>query len=378
MNNIKFVVFTGVATAVAAVSIFAAQAQVSTLTASCGSSVSGNQITWSASASNGHTPYSFFWTGDSSIAGATTTSLTRTYATNGTYAAGLQVTDASSSIATSTCSATVTANVSPASTSTLNVIVSVNNTHGGTAVPANFLVTVNGAGANPSSFSGASTGTSVVVNGGQSYTVAASARANYSASMSGNCAGPITAGAADACTITEAFVPPSTTTSTLPRVNPASLTITPSGNFLGHGMTVTSVASGSFQAQVWGLTYTINWSGNLFPEFILRGGNGSTSTTNPSQQVAVGDEVGVSGKVSLANPMVVTANVVRDYSIVKVRPSHNDNDVKDNEGDENHGKGNGSSTSSSIDFNQRLKDLLNQLHGLQNLFNGHGGDQGNH
>ena len=380
MNKIKLMIFGGSVAAIAAISIFAAQASTGTLTATCSGSVSGNQITWMATSTGGNAPYSFVWTGDSSVAGATSTSFTKVYTTNGTYNAGVQVTDASSTMATTTCSAMVTSNVPPATTSTLNVIVSVNNTAGGSAIASNFTIGVSGASATPGSFAGSSTGTAVVVTGGTAYSVSASSLANYVMSKSGNCAGPITAGAADACTITEAFVPPSTTTSTLPRVNQPTLVIGPNGSFLARGMTVTSIASGSFQGQIWGITYTINWSGNLFPEFFFRDGHGGKATSSPAMQVAVGDEVGVAGTVSATNPLVVNATVVRDYSITSARPGlrrgQSDSPFYNgvgNGGGNGKGEGEGDNNgSTSVNVSGHLNDLLNQLHNLQNLFKNKG------
>ncbi len=77
------------------------------LEATCGTSVAANAITWTAEASGGVTPYRFLWSGDSGISGSTSTSITAIYAANGTYAATVQVTDASSSVASATCSAVV-------------------------------------------------------------------------------------------------------------------------------------------------------------------------------------------------------------------------------------------------------------------------------
>ncbi|HVM76845.1 MAG TPA: hypothetical protein VMU07_01700 [Candidatus Paceibacterota bacterium] len=387
----KLALFGGIAAIITVGSILAAQAQSAALTVSCAGAVTGNQVTWSATTAGGNAPIALLWSGDSTVGGQTSTSFVSTYTTNGTYTAGIEATDASSSVATSTCAAIVSSNVPPATTSTLNVVVSVNNTQGGAATPSAFTVSVSGANASPSSFAGSSTGTAVVVSGGATYSVSASSVANYSMSTSGNCAGPITAGTADACTVTETFVPPSNGTTTLPRVNPASLQIGPNGAFISRGMTVTSVSANSFQAQVWGITYTINWSGNVFPQFLLRGGDNTTSTTNPSQQLHVGDEVGVAGRVSASNPLVVTAEIVRDYSIKMPRKDfHFDRGLGNGfglfKGPDDHGNGdnasntgNGTSTPPAPDWGSRINDLFNQLRNLQNLFNGgHGGDNGGH
>jgi uncharacterized repeat protein (TIGR01451 family) len=114
---------------------------------------------------------------------------------------------------------------------------------------------------------------------------------------------------------------PPTSTSTRPAVViPQVLSINPNGNFLARGMVVTSVASGSFQGQIWGITYTVNWNDRL-PQFIFRTGASATST-NPSEQLATGDVLGVSGRVSEQAPLTVNAMVVRDYSISGFRPPH--------------------------------------------------------
>ena len=328
------------------------------LTTSCTASISGNVVTWTASTTGGNMPYGLLWSGNTGVAGSTSTSIMATYTVNGTYNSTITATDASSTIATGTCSAVVTSNVTPTPTSTLNVYVLVNNTAGGSAVPSNFTVTVGGAAATPSSFAGNASGTAVVVNASSTYTIGASTLANYTASASGNCAGPIAAGNNGTCTLAETYVSPSVTPTSTPRVNPPLLSVGENGGFLARGMTVTSVASGSFQAQVWGITYTVNWSGNLnnLFEFWFRY-NKANATSTPSMQLNVGDEVGVAGKVSTSSPLVVNASVVRDYSITMPRLVHTDN-----------GKGNGGENYG--DTRSRLNDLLKQLKGLQDLFRG--------
>ena len=85
----------------------------------------------------------------------------------------------------------------------LNVKVVVDNTNGGTATPANFIVSVSGANANPSTFPGADN-TAVAVDGNTAYAVSAAAVDGYTASLSGNCTGPTVIGN-DTCTITEVY-----------------------------------------------------------------------------------------------------------------------------------------------------------------------------
>jgi len=91
---------------------------VSPLEAMCSASVINNSITWSASASGGVTPYSFLWSGDGNLAGNTSTAVTTSYGSNGTYAATVTVTDASSSVASAHCSAMVNYFVATSPTST--------------------------------------------------------------------------------------------------------------------------------------------------------------------------------------------------------------------------------------------------------------------
>lgn len=85
-------------------------ASASSLSVSCAGSAATSSITWSSSVTGGIAPIALLW-------GNGSTSTSQTIATApGTYAMTLQGTDASSSIATTTCSATVTAPVTPATT----------------------------------------------------------------------------------------------------------------------------------------------------------------------------------------------------------------------------------------------------------------------
>jgi hypothetical protein len=72
-----------------------------------------------------------------------------------------------------------------------------------------FTMTVTGASANPTSFPGAeSPGTNVTVASGQTYQISESGpTANYTAVQTGNCVGPIAAGATGTCTVTNTAKP---------------------------------------------------------------------------------------------------------------------------------------------------------------------------
>ncbi len=220
-----------------------------------------------------------------------------------------------------------------------------------------------------------STGTSIVYTYG--------ANGIYSAGVTATDASSTTAAASCSATVSSI----ATSTPPEPRIKPAMLSINPEGHFLAHGMIVTSIASNSFQAQVWGITYTVNWSGSLNrgdAELWFREGPASP-TSKITNQLKVGDEVGVSGLISSSSPLVVSARVVRDYSIVYARSEAemggqgNGNAEGQGNGNENTGEGNVHSNvgaTSSFNINQiqtHLEDLLNQLKGLQNLFRGNHG-----
>jgi peptidoglycan/xylan/chitin deacetylase (PgdA/CDA1 family) len=87
-------------------------------------------------------------------------------------------------------------------TGTVKTLVAVS---GGSATANNFTISVSGASATPNSFAGSSAGTLVTVNGGQTYTITASAVSNYTATPSTGCAGTVAAGGTATCTITETF-----------------------------------------------------------------------------------------------------------------------------------------------------------------------------
>ena len=297
MKKINLLAVAGVVTAIAAFSIIAAQASTSPLAVTCSSSVNNNVVTWSATTTGGNAPYSFVWSGATTAAVSTSTSITNTYAVNGTYTAWIQATDASTTVATSSCQAAVTSNVVATSTPT--------------------------------------------------------------------------------------STPP------LPRVNPPTLNIGPNGSFFAHGAIVTSVASGSIQVQIWGITYTVNFTGFSSPEFFLRKGNRPTSTVDIFTQLQVGDEVGIAGMITSSSPMTVNGTVIRDYSISTSRPGKREgqsdspfyNGVGNgNNGDGSHEGQNGqggasSSVSGTMNLQLRLQNLLDELHGLEG--NGNGKPKGN-
>ncbi len=90
------------------------------LAVNCSTETNNNNTLWKTSANGGVAPYAFAWSGDSKVAGATTTQVAATYLSNGTYIGTVQVTDASSTVATTSCQAVVSyfATSTPTPTST--------------------------------------------------------------------------------------------------------------------------------------------------------------------------------------------------------------------------------------------------------------------
>ncbi len=141
---------------------------------------------------------------------------------------------------------------------------------------------------------------------------------------------------------------------------PPMLQIGPNGNFLGRGMLVQTVASTSFQATVWGVTYTIVPADGA--HFFMKQGN--AAGTNPGIQA--GDEIGVSGTVSASNPLTVQAAVVRDYSVTAPRAMSS----------AMHGDAMMSHDSSDtmMSSQDKLNDLLKKLQALQAQAKAQGGE----
>jgi hypothetical protein len=149
-------------------------------------------------------------------------------------------------------------------------------------------------------------------------------------------------------------------------VNQPMLTISAGGKFLARGMTVASVSGTSFQGQIWGITYTVNASPDAF-RFFARTGNG-TSTPMSLAQLAAGDEVAVQGWVTTSSPMIVTANVVRNNSIMTMmsRPQKNEGEGMGMSGMMMNGTTSMSGSSGNSDeINQHISDLFKQLQEVQ-------------
>lgn len=100
-----YIAFVGLALAVSPILAFAA----SDLTVSCAGVPASTSVMWTASSEGGVTPISYLWGNNS------TSTVQVISVTPGTYNMTIQATDASSTVATSTCSATV---AQPTSTST--------------------------------------------------------------------------------------------------------------------------------------------------------------------------------------------------------------------------------------------------------------------
>ena len=128
----------------------------------------------------------------------------------------------------------------PGSTTFLNVVTKVDNTNGGTKQPSDFTITVSGNRPSPRTFTGSSSGTSVILHSG-SYEVVANSMPDYRHSYSPECSGTASGGIPIKCTVTNQHAPlPGSTTflNVVTKVDntnggtkqPSDFTITVSGN----------------------------------------------------------------------------------------------------------------------------------------------------
>ena len=169
------------------------------------------------------------------------------------------------------------------------------------------------------------------------------------------------------CSATVTTLPAATSTPPARKFKQPMLNINPSGHFLARGMEVVSVGANSFVGKVWGTTWTIDTTG--LGEFLLREGRSVRRVIDVSV-LQLGDEVGVSGRVDPATPLVVKAQVVRNYSIVlerevKFKAQDEDDDDKDKEK-----KGKGSNSTEVQGIRDQLKVILEQIKDLQNKIKG--------
>lgn len=153
MNTKKISTTLALASAASFFVIGLAQAQVAPLAVTCNGvpSDSTNTITWTASPTGGEMPYSFLWAG-TSIAGSTSSTVTGNYNSTGTFDATINITDASSTNASSTCSATIpggTSTSTPTSTppiADLSIMKTVDNTTPASDTMVHYTITVSALG----------------------------------------------------------------------------------------------------------------------------------------------------------------------------------------------------------------------------------------
>lgn len=176
------------------------------------------------------------------------------------------------------------------------------------------------------------------------------------------------------CSATVTVLPTATSTPPVRKFKQPMLNINPPGHFLARGMEVVSVGANSFVGKVWGTTWTVDTTG--LSEFILREGRLVRRVIDVSV-LQPGDEVGVSGRVDPATPLVVKAQVVRNYSIVLEREvkfkdqNKNDDDNNDNDDDKDkEKKGKSSSSTDAQGIRDQLKAILDQIKNLQDKIKG--------
>lgn len=257
-------------TTIALVLSFAFVSAASALTATCSGAPTATNITWTGSASGGIAPFALLW-------GNGSTSTSQTLAVlPGTYSMTLQATDASSTVATTTCSATV----APAAPTITSFV----------ATPASIIV-------------GQSSVLSWVV-------------ANASSTSINNGVGTISG--------TSVTVTPSvTTTYQLSAVNPGS-TITANATVT---VSATSTSGGGLSAQIQALLNQIN---ALKAQILLLiqqqagGGNGNATTTLPFPPGCFafnrdlrhgddGDDVRDLQRSLASDPTILTADLVTGF-----------------------------------------------------------------
>ena len=137
-------------------------------------------------------------------------------------------------------------------------------------------------------------------------------------------------------------------------------------------MEVVSVGTNSFVGRVWGTTWTIDTTG--LGEFLLREGRSVHRIIDVSV-LQSGDEVGVSGRIDPATPLVVKAQVVRNYSIVlereiKFKEDRHDDDDDDDKDKDKEKKGRSSNNVEIQGIRDQLRAILEQIKNLQDKIKG--------
>lgn len=156
-------------------------------------------------------------------------------------------------------------------------------------------------------------------------------------------------------------------------VRKAELTINPQGQFIARGMVVKSVASTTFVGEVWGTTWTIDFSS--VKNIILKSGSEQKVDT-VATQVLVGQEVGVQGRLSNG---VVVAQIVRNYNQTEVvvpmpgtpmweRQSEDKKNQleKQNELNKKQLENRNEADKKTIEMLERLQELQNKLKSMNN------------
>jgi hypothetical protein len=98
-------------------------------------------------------------------------------------------------------------------------------------------------------------------------------------------------------------------------VRKPEISINPEGRFTGRALIVKSVASTTLVAEVWGTSWTIDFSN--VKNVIYRDGSEKKVDT-VATQVLPGQEISVLGRVSADKPGIVMAEVLRNYNQTEV------------------------------------------------------------
>lgn len=154
-------------------------------------------------------------------------------------------------------------------------------------------------------------------------------------------------------------------------IRKAEISINPEGRFTGRGLIVKSVASTTLVAEVWGTSWTIDFSN--VKNVILKNGSEQRVDT-VATQVLVGQEISVLGRVSKDKPGIVMAEVLRNYNQTEVISP-----VKGTDLWEKYGKKSEEQLEKKIDSlknaseksgQQKIEEMLKQLQELQKKLQG--------
>ncbi len=154
-------------------------------------------------------------------------------------------------------------------------------------------------------------------------------------------------------------------------VRKAEISINPEGRFTGRGLIVKSVASTTLVAEVWGTSWTIDFS-NVRNVILKNGSEQRVDTV--ATQVLVGQEISVLGRVSKDMPGIVIAEVLRNYNQTEIISPVKGTELWEKYGDKSEKqvekKIESLKNASENSGQQKIDEMLKQLQELQRKLQG--------